>query len=291
MISLVTMQTAAGIWRCECVVALLRAKVHLPHLAQGDEPSVRILHREEGRYAVARVRAAVLEGEADAAVHSAEDLPGPDHEKLEVIAILPRCDPRDALYSSNGAAFARLGRGARVGAAGTVRAAQLAELRPDLCIVELVDGDAAGVERVGHDLDAVVVPAIALELLGLPACERFPLGKLVPGVGRGAIALEVRAGQRRALELLAELDDPRSRLQVMAERAVFRRLQAWPAQNLGVAAEVQYGSVTLYGALAAGARSPVLRAQRSGPAAMASQVAASVASALLLQEGSASAWR
>ena len=291
MFCLVTVRTAAGIWRCQSVAALLRAKAHL---RKTDEQIVRVLFREAGRYAVARLRGAVLEGEADAAVHSAEDLPGPDHEKLEVIAILPRGDPRDALYSKNGAPFARLDRGARVGAAGTARAAQLAELRPDLSIVELDDGDASALERVGHDLDAVVVAAGALELLGHPESERFPLVQIVPGVGRGAIAIEVRAGERHLLQPLADLDDPRSRMQVMAERAVFRRLQAWPAQNLGVAAEVQYGSVTLYGALAAGARSPIIRVQRSGPAAMASQVAAAVASALLLQEesaGSGTTWR
>ena len=291
VISLVALRTAEGAWRCEHVAALLRARAHF---RQTGEHPLRILFCEEGPQAVARMRAAVLEGEADAAVHSAEDLPGLDHEKLEVIAIPPRSDPRDALYSKNGAAFAQLDRGARVGAAGAARAAQLAELRPDLCVVALEGNATSALERVGRDLDAIVVPALVLVQLGRSASDRFPLDKLVPGVGRGTIAIEVRAGQHGVLPPLAELDDARSRLQWTAERVVFRRLQAWPASNLGAVAEVTYGSVTLHGALATGAPTPVIRAHRSGPAAMAKQVADAVASALLLQEesaGSDAAWR
>ena len=280
-ISLVAIRTAEGAWRCERVAALLRERVRSPQT--GQHP-VRVLFCEAGPQAVARVRAAVLEGEADAAVHSAEDLPCLDHEKLEVIAILPRGDPRDALYSEKGASFAQLHPGARVGVAGAARAAQLGELRPDLWVVAL-DGDAPALDRVGRDLDAAVVPAMVLAQSGRPASGLFALEKLVPGAGRGTIAIEVRAGERGLLPLLAELDDPRSRLQWTAERVVLRRLAAWPASSLGVIAEVTYGSVTLHGALATGAPMPLVRAHRSGPAAMATQVADSVAGALLLQEG------
>ena len=282
VISLVSLRTAAGAWRTERVAALLWARAHVPPAAA---PSLRIRYCEPGPQAVARVRGIVLQGEADAAVHAAEELPGPDHEKLEVIAIPPRGDPRDALYSKDGATFAGLPRGARVGASGAARAAQLLELRPDLHVVPL--DEAPGLLRVGGDLDAVVAPALVLSLAGRPVSDWFPPDKLVPAAGSATIAVEACAARDAGLDALAELDDPRARLQWTAERAVLRRLQAWPASNLAVFAEVTYGSVILTAVLACGPGERPIRVQRSGPAASAKQIAEAVAGALLLQEESA----
>ena len=65
---------------------------------------------------------------------------------------------------------------------------------------------------------------------------------------------------------------------------MLRRLQAWPTSSVGVTAEAKYGAMAICGVLAPGPGRPLLRAERSGPAAMVEQIAASVASALLLQE-------
>src|SRR4051794_39976836 len=58
------------------------------------------------------VQAAVLEGHADLAVHSAKDLPSVTHPDLVLAAVPERGDPRDALV---GSALADLPQGARVG--------------------------------------------------------------------------------------------------------------------------------------------------------------------------------
>ncbi|MDQ2725379.1 MAG: hydroxymethylbilane synthase, partial [Actinomycetota bacterium] len=83
---------------------------------------------------VKEVQAAVLDGRADLAVHSAKDLPSLTAPGLELIAVPARGDPRDALV---GEAWDQLGPGAVVATGSVRRRAQLAWLRPDLTFVGL----------------------------------------------------------------------------------------------------------------------------------------------------------
>src|SRR5690606_31537750 len=83
---------------------------------------------------VKEVQDAVLQGDADLAVHSAKDLPAETVPGLVLAAVPERGDPRDALV---GSPLAALPRAARVGTGAVRRRAQLAALRPDLVFGEL----------------------------------------------------------------------------------------------------------------------------------------------------------
>ena len=61
------------------------------------------------------LRAAVLDGVVDAAVHSLKDLPAAQPETLEIAAVPARADLRDALCARDGLTLATLPEGARVG--------------------------------------------------------------------------------------------------------------------------------------------------------------------------------
>lgn len=249
---------------------------------------MQIVGSEPGPLCVARMRAAVLSGEADAALHAADDLPSGEHDRLHLIAVLSRGDPRDVLCTTSGTSFRRLRPGARVSVAGPRRELQLSALRPDLTVAPLEDDIRAAIARS----DAVVVSSATVVRLGLQAhvSDIFSLDQLVPGAGQGALVLEARSDDRETLQLVAGVNHPMSRLQLDAERAVLRRLQAWSAASIGAVAEFKYGTVTVRGVLAAPAGAPLVRVRRSGPAATSAQVAEAVASALLLQETSAGSW-
>ncbi|MEY2464331.1 MAG: hydroxymethylbilane synthase, partial [Acidimicrobiaceae bacterium] len=75
------------------------------------------------------VQAAVLDGRADVAVHSAKDLPSVTHPDLVIAAVPERGDPRDALVGST---LGQLPLEARIGTGSIRRQAQLANVRPDL---------------------------------------------------------------------------------------------------------------------------------------------------------------
>src|SRR5881227_737159 len=78
---------------------------------------------------VKEVEAAVLDGRADFAVHSAKDLQSSLPAGLCIAAIPERADPRDALVGST---LDGLPTGGRVATGSVRRRAQLAWLRPDL---------------------------------------------------------------------------------------------------------------------------------------------------------------
>jgi len=173
---------------------------------------------------VKEVQSALRQRAADVAVHSAKDLPSQPSEGLLLAALLERADARDALV---GASLAGLAPGASVATGSLRRRAQLAWLRPDLSFVSLRGNIATRLDKVPHG-GAVVVAYAALERLGLAerAAQVLDVSLMLPQVGQGAIALEVRAEVAGSGlgELVAAVDHADTHSAVAAERAFLRRL-------------------------------------------------------------------
>jgi hydroxymethylbilane synthase len=176
---------------------------------------------------VKEVQAAVLDGRADAAVHSAKDLPSNPAlaaPGLVLAAVPERGDPRDALV---GRALADLPPGARVATGSTRRRAQLADLRPDLTFTGLRGSIATRLEKVADgEVAAVVVAAAALERLGRlgEAAEVLRPEVVVPQIAQGALAVECRAGDDELRSLLAGIEHRPTRRAVDAERGFLASL-------------------------------------------------------------------
>jgi hydroxymethylbilane synthase len=216
----------------------------------------------QGLFAV-EVQRLVLSGGADVAVHSAKDLPSTTPEGLVIGAVPERRDPADVLV---GRSLAGLGPGATVATGSPRRAALLLERRPDLTIVGLRGNMATRLARAGTGgVDAVVAAAAALERLGEMGrvAERLDPEWFIPQVGQGAIALEVRAGDDEALELIASIDDGPAHDELLAERAFLRELGAGCA--VPAAALARAGSeIRIVGLMAAADGSTVLRESATG---------------------------
>lgn len=190
---------------------------------------------------VGAVRAAVVAGDAELAVHSFKDLPTAPAAGLRLAAVPPREDPADALCSRDGLALAQLPRGAKVGTGSPRRAAQLLALRPDLTVVEIRGNVETRLRRTAEDLDAVVLAAAGLRRLGLGDRITELLGPagFLPAPAQGALAVECRDdAPGELLEALAALDDLPTRLAAVAERAVLAGLQAGCAAPVAARAEL-----------------------------------------------------
>ena len=170
---------------------------------------------------VKEVQAAVLDGRADIAVHSAKDLPSTTHPDLQIAAVPERGDPRDALV---GAALADLRSGAHVATGSARRLAQLAHTRPGLVFSPLRGSIATRLEKAA-DFDAIVVAYAALVRLGIPerATEVLDPDVMLPQVGQGALAVECRADDDLA-GVLRLVEHAPSRRAVDAERAFLAEL-------------------------------------------------------------------
>jgi hydroxymethylbilane synthase len=174
----------------------------------------------------AAVQAAVLDGRADLAVHSAKDLPAAQVPGLVLAAVPPRDDPRDMLVSRYRlGGLDDLAAGSRVGTGSPRRVALLHWLRPDLELVPIRGNVDSRVRRVhAGELDAVVLAAAGLRRLGLDAAVPLDPETFTPAPGQGTLAVEAREDDTHALGLLSALTHRPSRVALRAERSFLQRL-------------------------------------------------------------------
>lgn len=177
---------------------------------------------------VKEIEEALLRNEVDVAVHSMKDVPAELPEGLGLLVFPEREDPRDALISARNEPFEALPPGGRIGTSSLRRAAQLLQKRPDLQIVSLrgnVDTRLGKLES--GDLDAVVLAAAGLHRLGLAhrVTQFLDPSVLLPAIGQGALGLEMRVGDERAVQVFGSLNHGPTELQVRAERALLRELE------------------------------------------------------------------
>ena len=207
---------------------------------------------------VGALQAAVLDGRADIAIHSAKDLPSEVADGLCIAAIPRRGDVRDALV---GSLLKDLPPGAVVATGSARRRVQLADRRPDLRFADLRGNIDTRLAKAA-DFDAIVMALVALERLGRrPAVlEALPVDLMVPQAGQGAIAVECRASDTGLRHLLAAIEDPGTRRCVDAERAFLAALGGDCTVPAGAHARLVGDAVRLRGVLAPAEGEPLRRA-------------------------------
>jgi hydroxymethylbilane synthase len=212
---------------------------------------------------VKELELALRDGRADYAVHSCKDLPSMLAPDMRIAAIGSREDPRDVFCSERYSSFEALPPGAIVGTSSPRRRALLGAQRPDLEFVTIrgnVDTRLRKLREGGYD--AIVLAAAGLHRLGLHATHTSLLDPtmIVPAVGQGALAIEVRAGDEvLAQRIHAAFGDRSSELAVSAERAFLRTLRAGCAAPVGAFATFDGSTLTLRAAIASLDGSRVIR--------------------------------
>lgn len=173
------------------------------------------------------IQAAVLDGRADLAVHSAKDLPTDPHPGLVIGAFTERRTASDALIGST---LAALEHGATVATGSVRRRAQLGRARPDLTFVELRGNIGTRLEKIPAG-GAIVMAVAALEVLGLTnkisaahTWEVLDPAEFVPAAGQGCVAVEHKAGEGDVAEALFAIDHAATRAAVVVERAFLGEL-------------------------------------------------------------------
>jgi hydroxymethylbilane synthase len=174
---------------------------------------------------VSELERALLDDRIDLAVHSAKDVPTELPVGLEIVAVPPRADARDAFCGAAG--LAGLGEGARVGTASLRRTAQLRAVRPDLEVVELRGNVDTRLRKLAEgQADALVLALSGLQRLGRADAVSAIADEFVPAAGQGALAVEGRAGELAADSRLDAARDPVAGECVSAERTLVHALGA-----------------------------------------------------------------
>jgi hydroxymethylbilane synthase len=257
----------------------------------GDRVQDRPLAEIGGKGLFAKeIEEALRDGRADLAVHSLKDLETRLPPGLELAAVLPREDPRDAFLSRAAASLAALPRGARIGTSSLRRRAQLLERRPDLAVVPLRGNvDTRLGKLAAGEVDAIVLALCGLARLGRAdrASEILDPAIMLPAVGQGALALECRAGDDGLRALLRPLDDPDTALCVGAERAMLAALDGSCRTPIAGLAAIADGRLAIRGLLATPDGDEVIRARREGPVAEAAALGADLGQELRRRAGPA----
>jgi hydroxymethylbilane synthase len=289
-VRIATRRSPLAKWQANHVADLLRARepgleVRLHELVTRGDRILEVPLAEVGGKGlfVKEIEDALLQREAEVAVHSMKDLPALLAPGLRLAAVPPREDPRDALCSPRWKTLQALPRGGRVGTSSLRRSAQLKALRPDLR-TEVVRGNVeTRLRKASEGLDAVVLAYAGLRRLGLAehATQVLSPEEMLPAVAQGALALEAREDDADTLRRLAALEDPDTRHRIEAERGFLARIEGGCQVPIAGHATVAGGEVHLRALVASLDGARVVRGERRGPVAEARALGVALAEELL----------
>lgn len=217
---------------------------------------------------VKELEAALADGRADLAVHSAKDVPMRLPSGFCLGAITAREDPRDCFVSDHSARLDGLSAGSVVGTSSLRRQAQLRERYPVLQVQSLRGNLETRLAKLDRgECHAIVLAAAGLIRLGLAARIRSLLEpeQSLPAPGQGALAIECREERNDLRECLTPLCDAVSSACVRAERAVSRALSGDCRLPLAAYAVASGREIRLRGLVATADGRRVVRAELTGP--------------------------
>jgi len=234
----------------------------------------------------------LLSGAVDLAVHSSKDMPAVLPDGLEVGAVLPREDARDAVILPQAARgvmaldelLRMLGPKPRVGTSSVRRSAQLTRLVPGAQFLPVRGNLDTRLRKLdAGDYDALVLAAAGLRRLeyGDRISTTLPPDTCVPAPGQGIIAVEVRSGDGNVSRLVRTIDDPEASLALRAERAVVSRLGGGCQMPIGAYARVSGDTLALEGIVVSIDGARIARANATGPATAPEAVGIAAAEQLL----------
>lgn len=296
-IRIATRKSALALWQAEYVKACLE-QAHpgllvslVPMVSRGDKLLDAPLAKIGGKgLFVKELETALLENEADIAVHSMKDVPMDFPEGLGLFCICEREDPRDAFVSNTFASLDELPAGSVVGTSSLRRQAQLLALRPDLKIHFLRGNVNTRLAKLdAGEYDAIILAAAGLIRLGFGSRIRASISveASLPAGGQGAVGIECRSADAEIHALLAPLHHRETALRVTAERALNKHLNGGCQVPIACYALLEDEQLWLRGLVGQPDGGLLLRAEGRAPAANAEALGVQVAEALLAQGANA----
>lgn len=270
-----TRASPLALWQADHVRKLLlqadpALRIELLELTtRGDQILDRTLSKVGGKgLFVKELEVALLQARADLAVHSLKDVPMELAPQFELAAVLERADPRDCLVSSRFTRLEQMPEGARVGTSSLRREMTLRARFPQLQIVAVRGNVGTRLTKLDRgDFDGLVMAVAGLQRLGLAdrIAQILAPEVFLPAPGQGALAIEIRAGDRTMKARTHALDHPPTRAAVIAERAVSRGLGGSCEFPLAAYAQIAQEQLHLRAWAGNAASGQMMEAQSNGP--------------------------
>jgi hydroxymethylbilane synthase len=232
-------------------------------------------------------------GEIDAAVHSLKDVPTEIPAQFCIAAVLPRAPVEDVLVSRDGWTVQTLPKNAKVGTSSVRRIRQLTWLRHDVTCVEIRGNVPTRLRKLFQpsELDAVLLARAGVDRLGLLSGDKItvdgktlhaailPCDEFLPAAGQGAIGIEARRDDAKALELLDAINHAETFARVSTERHFLHLLRAGCQTPIGAYTEIKGDTLRMKVRVfdESNLRGEPQESEASGPASAPTHVAAELA--------------
>jgi hydroxymethylbilane synthase len=196
------------------------------------------------------IEIALLEGIADAAVHSMKDVPFDLGEEFELVAMPEREDVRDAFISRQGISFNNLKSGAKIGTSSIRRGRFLMEIRNDIEIVPIRGNVQTRLEKMNMEkLDGIILAVAGLKRLSLEhiITDYFDPSFFLPAIGQGALGVECLKNSK-VKDYFKGLDSVETRIEVEAERSFMKALNGDCHSLIGAYTKLEGNDIYMIGA-------------------------------------------
>jgi len=200
---------------------------------------------------VREVDEALARGDIDVAVHDMKDV-GPKLPKnLSIAAVPARDEAREAYVSTRASRLGQLGKGGRIGVTDPQSHVQISKVRSDLAVVPMPP-DIEGLLRAlkEGELEAFLVAACDLRRMGFQRliAELVDVDRIVPPIGQGALAVEVRGAERDLMKFVSRAcHNNASGLRVRAERSFLKEIEGAGGRVFGAYAEIKPAGLAMIG--------------------------------------------
>jgi hydroxymethylbilane synthase len=235
---------------------------------------------------VKQLEQAILNNEADIAVHSIKDIPAEFPEGLALTTICKRDDVRDAFISNKYSNLDELPNNAVVGTSSLRRQCQLRAKYPHLQIKELRGNVGTRLAKLdNNEYDAIILAAVGLKRLALDGRikQYIDTSLILPAVGQGAIGIETRTNDKQILDILSVLDDKNSHICIQAERAMNKALQGGCQVPIACYSQLNNNTLLLEGLVGCIDGSNIIKASLTGSLTEAERLGQELANCLLKQ--------
>ena len=238
---------------------------------------------------VKELETAILDGDADIAVHSIKDVPAVLPEGLQVVHIMERENPHDAFVSNTYENPESLPEGAVVGTCSLRRQAQIMSRFPHLNVHNLRGNVNTRLAKLDNgEYDAIILASaglIRLEMHERIACE-LSVEDSLPAAGQGIVGIETRIDDDDTAAIVDGLHHQQTSFRVMAERALSARLDGGCQVPIAAFSQLQDKQIWLRGLVATPDGKQLVTADASGHQNEAVELGVRVAEMLLYRGAS-----
>ncbi|MBT4955277.1 MAG: hydroxymethylbilane synthase [Nitrosopumilus sp.] len=218
-----------------------------PITTKGDTDTRPLFTIEQKGIFEKEIDRAVAEKEVDFAVHSLKDVPSELADNLIIASIPKREKVNDVFISSDGSSLDEIKAGSVIGTSSLRRAVQVSRKRSDVVVKPIRGNIETRIKKTSEEnYDAIVLAQAGISRLGVDIQSTFlSIDDFSPSPGQGAIAIVARIDDIQTIEMLKKIEDPDSRLEIEAERALSDFIDSGCRFPLGAYAKSNGSEMTL----------------------------------------------